>query len=299
MEDDTLFIVQFNTSSKQLALISIPNARQSQNFNFSSIQAAENDTIRMKTSFISPSKIVSSVPMLYELVKPSKLATILHGYLYNQYAATDIRFLANTGWRVPSVSEFAALETYLIANGYNYDDTLTGDKIAKSMVSENLWTYYSTVGSPGNPDYPAKRNLTGLTIYPGGRRSEAGLFLYITQQFYCWTSTEYTSTRAYCRYLVNSNVSFNETTAYKRLGCYIRMFKDSTSLSHGQTGIYTGNDGKKYKTVCIGTWEILASNLAETLYRNGDEIPVVTENTEWSALASGARCAYNNDENNV
>ena len=79
----------------------------------------------------------------------------------------------------------------------------------------------------------------------------------------------------------------------------IRLIKDSTTLTHGQTGTYTGNDGKVYRTICIGTQEWLADNLCETLYRDGSPIPEVTDNATWAALTTGALCAYNNDWNNV
>jgi len=58
----------------------------------------------------------------------------------------------------------------------------------------------------------------------------------------------------------------------------------------------TGNDGKVYQTVTIGNQVWMAENLRETKYRNGDAIPNVTDNTEWSGLSTGARCAYNNSE---
>ena len=89
-------------------------------------------------------------------------------------------------------------------------------------------------------------------------------------------------------------------------GLPLRAIKGSTTLTHGQTGTYTGNDGKVYRTICIGTQEWLADNLCETKFRNGDWIPgfdggVYTpfSNAAWAALTTGALCAYNNDWSNV
>jgi hypothetical protein len=45
--------------------------------------------------------------------------------------------------------------------------------------------------------------------------------------------------------------------------------------------------------------EYIADNLAETKYRAGSDIPIVTDNAEWAALTSGALCAYDNDWTNV
>jgi uncharacterized protein (TIGR02145 family) len=49
----------------------------------------------------------------------------------------------------------------------------------------------------------------------------------------------------------------------------------------------------------IGTQVWMAENLQVTHYRNGEAIPNVTDNTEWSGLTTGAYCEYNNDINNV
>ena len=88
-------------------------------------------------------------------------------------------------------------------------------------------------------------------------------------------------------------------TAYKTQGSAVRLVKNYTSLSDGETGTYTGNDGKIYRTICIGTQEWLADNLVETKYRNGDLIPEVTDNSTWAGLSDGARCSYDNTESNA
>ncbi len=57
----------------------------------------------------------------------------------------------------------------------------------------------------------------------------------------------------------------------------------------------TDYDGNVYPVVTIGTQTWMAENLKATHYRNGAAIPNVTDNTVWAALASGARCYYDND----
>jgi len=79
----------------------------------------------------------------------------------------------------------------------------------------------------------------------------------------------------------------------------LRLLKTSTTLTDGQIGTYSGNDGKLYQTICIGTQEWLSSDLMETKYRNGDPIVEVTDNTAWSLLTTGARCSYDNIEANA
>ncbi|MBN2281666.1 MAG: fibrobacter succinogenes major paralogous domain-containing protein [Candidatus Marinimicrobia bacterium] len=58
-------------------------------------------------------------------------------------------------------------------------------------------------------------------------------------------------------------------------------------------------DGNTYRTVKIGNQWWMAENLRTTHYRNGEAIPKVTDNTQWSTLTTGAYCAYGNDENKV
>ena len=61
----------------------------------------------------------------------------------------------------------------------------------------------------------------------------------------------------------------------------------------------TDQDGNVYKTVKIGNQWWMTENLKVTHYRNGEAIPNVTDNTEWSNLTTGAYCANNNDNGNV
>ena len=58
----------------------------------------------------------------------------IFGHLYNWYAATDSRNIAPAGWHVPTLEEWQTLEAYLIANGYNYDGSTTGNKFSKSIA---------------------------------------------------------------------------------------------------------------------------------------------------------------------
>lgn len=54
-------------------------------------------------------------------------------------------------------------------------------------------------------------------------------------------------------------------------------------------------DGNVYKTVKIGNQVWMAENLKVTHYRNGDAIPNVIENDEWSKMTTGAYCNYDNN----
>jgi hypothetical protein len=84
------------------------------------------------------------------------------------------------------------------------------------------------------------------------------------------------------------------------VGASIRLCKKSTDLDDGRIGIYIGNDGKKYPTICIEGYEWISCNLNETKYQNGEWIHGFNEgvytpisNTDWSTLTKGGMCYYN------
>lgn len=54
-------------------------------------------------------------------------------------------------------------------------------------------------------------------------------------------------------------------------------------------------DGYVYKTIVIGNQEWMAENLNTSHYRNGDLIPVVSQQTSWVGLNTGASSWYEND----
>ncbi|MBA4410308.1 MAG: FISUMP domain-containing protein [Bacteroidota bacterium] len=58
----------------------------------------------------------------------------------------------------------------------------------------------------------------------------------------------------------------------------------------------TDGDGNNYQVVQIGTQIWMSTNLKTTKYRNGDPVPMVTDDTKWENLISGAYCNYSNDE---
>jgi uncharacterized protein (TIGR02145 family) len=60
-------------------------------------------------------------------------------------------------------------------------------------------------------------------------------------------------------------------------------------------GSMTDQEGNVYKTIVIGTQEWMAENLNTSVYRNGDDIPTVLDDTEWSTTTSGAWAHFNND----
>ena len=135
-----------------------------------------------------------------------------YGVLYNWPAAmagaassdanpSGVQGVCPDGWHLPSDAEWTQLEEYLIANGYNYDGTTTGNQIAKSMANYSGWNTSSTVGAVGNTDYPEYRNKSGFTALPGGYRYYNGTFYDIGYSGNWWSSTQDDTNNAWYRYL--------------------------------------------------------------------------------------------------
>jgi uncharacterized protein (TIGR02145 family) len=59
-------------------------------------------------------------------------------------------------------------------------------------------------------------------------------------------------------------------------------------------GTMTDLEGNEYKTITIGTQTWMVENLRTAKYRDGTEIPNVTDNMEWVYLTTGAYCNYQN-----
>lgn len=217
-----------------------------------------------------------------------------YGYLYNRAVVEDVRQIANDGWHVPTYAEAITLfEYYDVApiDGIYYN---AGDQLKEAGLVH--WDVPNSIVTTGR---------SGLNLRGGGERSQYdGTFIGLKSYHNWWCSTAgnietygdaiYVDKDSEYIWMVGLIASTDVT-----VGWGIRLIKDSTTLSHGQTGTYTGNDGKVYCTICIGTQEWVAEELCETQYRNHDEIPLVTDDVAWVNAVEGARSAYNNDLNNV
>jgi uncharacterized protein (TIGR02145 family) len=155
--------------------------------------------------------------------KNDSIAT--YGCLYNWYAVSTGK-LAPKGWHVATDDDWTTLINYLITNGYNYDGTASGYKIAKAMASTNGWTSSTDAGTPGNTDFPEYRNKTGFTALPGGYRLGSGTFYSIDDNLNFWSATGYSNTSAYMRYMENTSLTLTSATATFKNGYSVRCIKN-------------------------------------------------------------------------
>ena len=119
-----------------------------------------------------------------------------YGVLYNWPAAMAS---CPTGWHLPTDEEWIALKSYLIANGYNYDGTTTGNKIGKALAATTNWDTYSATGAIG--DNLSLNNKSGFSALPSGYRNSYGFFYRIGNYGSWWSSTEDGTDDAWDRHL--------------------------------------------------------------------------------------------------
>jgi len=70
-----------------------------------------------------------------------------------------------------------------------------------------------------------------------------------------------------------------------------------TTLITGSSTV-TDIDGNIYQTIVIGNQEWMIENLKVTHYRNGDPIPNIIDNSNWTGSYTGAYCYFDNDYSN-
>ena len=155
------------------------------------------------------------------------------GKLYNWYAVMGIHDAIETtpnkefapeGWHVPSDAEWTTLEEYLIANEYNYDGTITGNKIAKAMSSTTGWNSSPDLGEIGNDQ--SLNNSSGFNAFPEGYRKSNGTFANEGTSAVFWSSTENYTNYAWFRLLYTSSSNLYWDSNLKQEGSSVRFVRD-------------------------------------------------------------------------
>ena len=161
-----------------------------------------------------------------------------NGKLYNWYAVAGIhdndettpnKEFAPDGWHVPSDADWTTLENYLIANGYNYDSTTSGNKIAKAMASTTGWNASTTAGAVGNDQ--SLNNSSGFAALPEGSRNASGNFYGILTHSRWWTATETDAVQANRKVLDYSRADIRRSNAVKGYGFSVRFVRDASTAS--------------------------------------------------------------------
>jgi uncharacterized protein (TIGR02145 family) len=133
---------------------------------------------------------------------------VVYGKLYNWYAVNDSRGLAPTGWHVPSDTEWTTLTDYL-----------GGESVAGGPMKEVGTTHWTAPNTGAT-------NSSGFTGFAGGTRFSNGAFYNIGINGSWWSSTEYSSTDAWYRYLYFSTSNVYRISLNKANGYFVRCIKD-------------------------------------------------------------------------
>lgn len=157
-----------------------------------------------------------------------------NGKFYNWYAAVDSRNICPCNWHVPTDDEWTVLENYLISNGFNYDGTSSGNKIGKSMSSQNPtqnlnWTSSVNVGAVGNNT--TTNNSSGFNATPDGSSWNG---YGINKYAFWWTTNSWTNDNNYAlwrglSYQDNYFLSGAPDIGLKTAGFSIRCVKNAPS----------------------------------------------------------------------
>ncbi len=160
-----------------------------------------------------------------------------YGALYNWHALNDSRDLCPAGWRVPTDEEWTVLVDYVVAYGYpnelnNPDGTGNALKSCRQVRSP-LGGECATSEHPRWDSHGTHYGTDkfGFSALPAGYRLGYRLnyddsFLYIGYYGFWWSSSEYSSTSAWYRYM---NVYYGNVTRpnySKTLGLSLRCVRD-------------------------------------------------------------------------
>jgi uncharacterized protein (TIGR02145 family) len=129
-----------------------------------------------------------------------------YGALYNCYAV-NTRKLCPIGWHVPADKEWTTLTDYL-----------GGQYVAGVKLKEAGNKHWITIGGT---------NETGFTALPGGNRVYySGSFKDIGMEGIWWSSSDYLSSFAWCRFIFYNLDEIFRVDNYKKWGFSVRCIRD-------------------------------------------------------------------------
>jgi uncharacterized protein (TIGR02145 family) len=136
---------------------------------------------------------------------------VTYGRLYTWFAVTDSRNVCPTGWHLPTDSEWTTLTTFL-----------GGDNVAGGKLKETGTTHWSSPNTGAT-------NETGFRGLPSGNRDSNGTtgFYNIRNGGNWWSSTEFSTTFAYCRHMFYNDSNLSSGNYDKQAGFSVRCLKDN------------------------------------------------------------------------
>lgn len=186
----------------------------------------------------------TSIPQVTTQLEWAALTTVAWCYynndpskskVYNWYALMGIhdsnsntpnKEFAPEGWHVPTNADWTTLENHLIANGYNFDETISGNTIAKAMASTSGWDSSLNLGDPGN--LQSGNNSSFFNIFPTGYITDSGAYAGEGETAIFWSSSEDETDINLAWYLTLNSYNSNVYTGsvVKNHGFSVRFVKD-------------------------------------------------------------------------
>lgn len=151
-----------------------------------------------------------------------------YGALYNWYAVHSNK-LAPKGWHVSTDEDWYTLQDYLIENGYNYDDEIIDNRMARSLAAKSEWTSHTNAGSVG--ENLELNNQSGFSALPGGYRDLSGMFKGLKTLAAWWTPLEQNATDAFTRGFTNDGNGLARINFQKNFGFYVRLVRDKPATT--------------------------------------------------------------------
>ncbi len=139
----------------------------------------------------------------------------IYGGLYQwdeamQYVTTvGVQGICPAGWHLPTDAEWTTLSTFL-----------GGESVAGGKMKETGTTHWLSPNTGAT-------NTSGFTALPGGARGYTGSFGDLGLFAFLWSSTEYSSTGAWNRYLDFFSASVSRNTYNKTFGFSVRCARDA------------------------------------------------------------------------
>jgi len=130
-----------------------------------------------------------------------------YGTLYNWYSVNTGK-LCPAGWHVPSDEEWNELMNYA-----------GGEGVAGGKLKEPGTTYWVEPNHGATNDY-------GFTAFPGGFRYSDGKFYDFGFSGYWWSSTGYSQSRAFFRFIYYSETTLYRFNNSKKNGFSVRCLKN-------------------------------------------------------------------------
>ncbi len=231
---------------------------------------------------------------------------IKYGRLYTWKVADNSKVLID-GMTVPTDAQWTTLENYIDTNHNQApDDFGVGNHLKhRRQVNSPLGGAWAATLHPRWDEDGTEygRDTVGFGGLSGGGRWILGFFSGLGTSGRWWSSTESSSTHAWCRILSYNHGDAIRDTNPKPVGLSIRLVRDATLAEQEfEDGIIIEQvedyDKNVYDCVKIGEQVWTVQNLATTRYLNGDVIPHVEANWGGLTATDEAYCDYDNDISN-